>query len=269
MADRIAAGDPVKHIVADLAERGVLTVTGRTSWAPRTVTRAVQSPRMIGKVEVDGQLVDDPQFPAILDVEVWEKVRALFADESREKFRSPRRRESLLSGLLSCSLCGSPMYAAAQNYGCTGCSKVYVRRQLADTEVSERVLVRITSGPWLDAMREATALGAEYFDEQVADADGRMVVLAETFGGAGDRPAFDAGVAAARQARADAERSARMLRAVDMSKLSTPEEIVEWWADEASKDDQRAVIEAVVEKVVVEPRSVKDRVQIVFRGDGE
>ena len=57
MASQIIDGVPVRRVVADLTDRGVATVTGG-QWAPLTVTRALTSPRMVGKRLVGDTLVD-------------------------------------------------------------------------------------------------------------------------------------------------------------------------------------------------------------------
>lgn len=281
MAQRVADGDPIKHIVADLTDRGIQTVTGRP-WSHRTVTRAVQNPRVVGLRERDGALVPDPDVEAALDVETWERIRERMTSPDRQKFTPAARRAgadpadavdlALLTGIIVCAQCGGPMYTLGDDYACgaDNCGRTFIRRAMADADVVEQVLAVITSGPWLQAMNEVAETGADHYRRQLVDTDRRIVRLAAEFGGGAHEEAFDAGLDEARRVQREATGSLALLEATGSVTEFTDEGIVEWWAEVASPESKRAVVHAVVSRVTVLSRKAAaeadvDRIAVEWR----
>ncbi|WP_353107847.1 recombinase family protein [Gordonia sp. (in: high G+C Gram-positive bacteria)] len=259
IAKRVADGDPIRHIVNDLRDREITTVTGK-AWTHRTITRAVQNPRIVGMRLRDEQVEPDPDVAAILDMATWEKINTRLSSADRQKFTPRSRRpgadqveQPLLAGLIFCALCGGPMYLLEGNYACggSGCPRVFIRQTIAEAEVSEQALMVVTSPPWLQALAEVSGLGADHYRKVIEDARGRMVRLAEEFGGGGHPDAFDAGVAAARRVQAEAEKDLAVLDATGALPLLSAEAIVTWWNEDASLERKRALVSAVVAKVTV------------------
>lgn len=263
MAEWVASGQPVKRLVTDLNTRGVPTVSGGR-WAARTITRALTAPRIVGRRQLrDGTLVDDPDLPAILDVDTWQKVQKVLDEVDRSKYTPTKKGRALLSGVLRCGLCGQPMYLSTVDYGCGAprdvCPGTFIRCTLADAEVTEKVLVRITSESWRAAYDKVTINSADHYRQVIADAQARMVVLAEEFGGGeGNREAFEAGVAAARKVTAAAERDLQVASLSAVMPPTSAEEVLQWWWEQASQDTRREVIRAVVDHVVVRPPTDAD-----------
>ncbi|QOC56050.1 serine integrase [Gordonia phage Clown] len=267
-AQHILDGGAIRPLVVELNDRGIPTVTGKT-WAAPTITRALTSPRMIGKRERDGELVDADIEP-ILDTETWERVRAILTDPERKKFAGRKNPTTLLSGILRCAKCGRKLHATGPSYACSarygGCGEIAISQRLADAEATERVLMRVTSPEWRKAITDARRQSAEAFERQIADAEQRITHMAEVFGEGGEQAAFDAGVAAAREVADTARGHIALLEATAaLPETITDRAIVEWWAA-APVSTRREMIRVVVDHVEVrakrdsEPRTgVSDR----------
>jgi site-specific DNA recombinase len=109
---RVAAAEPVSVICDDLEKRQV-PPPNSDKWYRRTITRIATSPAMIGKIKVDGELIDaqwepvsdDPKFEETF----WAAQHVLSAPE--RKVTRPGRARHLLSYIMACGECGSPVYA--------------------------------------------------------------------------------------------------------------------------------------------------------------
>ncbi|QDH92835.1 recombinase family protein [Gordonia phage Bakery] len=256
-AQHVIDGGAIRPLVADLNDRGVATVTGK-SWAAPTITRALTAPRMIGMRERDGELEDAPIEP-ILDRETWDEVVAILTDPARKKFASRKNPPTLLAGLLRCAKCGRNLHATGPSYACSarygGCGEISASQRLADNEVTERVLIRITGDEWLAALSDARRESAETFETTIAEAENRIVHLAEVFGEGGNQQAFDAGVAKAREVAEEARGRIALLDATAaLPAAVTDAEIVQWWTD-APIDTRRQVIRVVVDHIDVRAKA--------------
>ncbi|WNO27914.1 serine integrase [Gordonia phage Halo3] len=256
-ARHVIDGGAIRPLVAELNERGVATVTGK-SWAAPTITRALTAPRMVGLRERNGDLEDAPIEP-ILDRDTWDEVVAILTDPARKKFASRKNPPTLLAGILRCGRCGRNLHATGPSYACSarygGCGEISTSQRLADTEVTERVLIRITGDEWLTALSDARRESAETFETAIAEAENRMVHLAEVFGEGGNQQAFDAGVAKAREVAEEARGRIALLDATAaLPDTVTDAEVVEWWAD-APIDTRRQVIRVVVDHIDVRAKA--------------
>ncbi|QDM56130.1 recombinase family protein [Gordonia phage RogerDodger] len=256
-ARHVIDGGAIRPLVAELNERGVATVTGK-SWAAPTITRALTAPRMVGLRERNGELEDAPIEP-ILDRDTWAEVVAILTDPARKKFASRKNPPTLLAGILQCGRCGRNLHATGPSYACSarygGCGEISTSQRLADTEVTERVLIRITGDEWLTALSDARRESAETFETTIAEAENRMVHLAEVFGEGGNQQAFDAGVAKAREVAEEARGRIALLDATAaLPATVTDAEVVEWWAD-APIDTRRQVIRVVVDHIDVRAKA--------------
>lgn len=258
-AQYVADGGAVRPLVAELNDAGVPTVTNK-KWAAPTITRALTHPRMIGMRDVDGELVDAPGVEPILDEGLWRQVVAVLRDPDRQRFAAGKNPQSLLSGLLRCGKCGRTLHATGPSYACSarygGCGEISISRRLADAEVTERVLIRLTLDESLEALSDARTLSGEHYQQQIVDAEARIAHLAVTFGdGAELREAFDAGVSAART-RIDESRSRlAFLAATEALPALTEEAVIEWWADDTSVETRRSVIGVVVDHIDVRAKA--------------
>lgn len=256
-AEHIAAGGAVRPLVNDLNDRGVPTVTGK-AWATPTITRALVAPRMIGKKLKNGELVDSDVEP-ILDRETWERVRAILTDPARKKFAGRKNPPTLLAGVLRCAKCGKNLHATGPSYACSarygGCGEIGISQRLADAEATERVLIRLTDEHWRRAIRDARKASTVAYERDIADAEARIQHLAEVFGDGGDREAFDAGVAKARETIEHARNRLALLSATGaLPDTLTERAVVEWWL-EAPVTVRREMIRVVVDHIEVRPKA--------------
>jgi hypothetical protein len=87
----------------------------------------LRSPRITGLVEHNDRITGEAQWPAILDRDTWEDIRAALTRPEKGKHTT-----HLLSGLLFCAECGTKLVAAGARYRCNrapgktggGCGRV-------------------------------------------------------------------------------------------------------------------------------------------------
>ena len=157
--DRILAGETMYSLVADWNGRGVTTPTGRT-WTVQLVKSMLKSPRLAGLREHRGAIVGPGQWPAIVDPDKHERLRAMIAGRSTP---APAGR-FLLSGMVRCGVCGNTMYVRrrhkdkARFYGCekvnggTGCGHVHIVAEPLEALLRDEVLARLDSPELLAAI---------------------------------------------------------------------------------------------------------------------
>ena len=109
---RIAAAEPISAICDDLVKRQVPPPNGDV-WYRRTIIRIATSPAYIGKIKVDGELID-AQWPPVVDDDDFETVfwaaQHVLTSPGRKTTR-PGRARHLLSYIMACAECNSPVYA--------------------------------------------------------------------------------------------------------------------------------------------------------------
>lgn len=262
IADRMLAGEGVGSIVNDLNKRGVPSATGGR-WNRRSLVVLMHQARLFGKREHHGEIVADGDWPAILDEATGMRLRALI--DSRTTTTTNRRR-MLLSGLLVCGKCGTPMKAGgpktARRYICPpksdgGCSGVTVLAEPSDVEISDQVLAALDSpalAKVLRARRRRMPDEAELLAE-LGELDARADELAEMW--AAGELSRSAMVAAQRKLSDRRDAANERLRSMaDTSPvealLALPGGLAEAW-EGLSTSRRRAVIDALVERVVVRP----------------
>ena len=115
-ADLLLAGSTMKGRVADLRERGVPTVTG-APWSTRTLRDALIKPATAGLAVKGGKWVKAP-WPAILEREVWDRLRALLLNPDR-RTNAGRGNEPrwLVSVFGTCGVCGKPLRVGGAGRG--------------------------------------------------------------------------------------------------------------------------------------------------------
>lgn len=274
-AERVLGGESLTAIVRDWSERSVPTVTG-TEWSTTAMKTVLKAPRVAGLREHKGEVVADAVWPEILDRQTWERVRAVLVGPSRRKTR--RSRKYLLTGLASCGLCGHPLVGAPRTpkrgdgkrgqyvyekgktlraYGCVkangGCGGVYILALPLEQFVVDVVLHRLR-GARLDRTRarlakasagEAKWMGViedyevelrELGRESVAKSMNRLVVE---------------GKVEVIQERIDEART-QLSRITRTKALDAVHDIDVEWPD-LGPDRQRAVLDAVLRRVVVDP----------------
>jgi hypothetical protein len=116
---RIIGGESVRSLAAELRHRGVPSARG-APWAAITVKSVVIRARNAGLRVHRNEVIGSGTWPAIVSRDEWEAVCALLTDPARNTSpgNTPAR---LLSGLMSCGVCGMPVRTG----GATGGARVY------------------------------------------------------------------------------------------------------------------------------------------------
>ena len=155
-ARRLLAGEPVRSILRDWSERGIRSSTGK-EWRHGSFVRTMLRWRNCGIREYHGEPVAEAAWPAILDRETTERLRAMLSDPDRRPPRAPS--SYMLRGLLVCARCGELLiskprdrhrraYSCAKGPGLNGCGGMSALADPLEAEVVARVAARL-DGPGL------------------------------------------------------------------------------------------------------------------------
>jgi DNA invertase Pin-like site-specific DNA recombinase len=135
---RVAATEPISVIRDDLEKRQV-PAPGGGIWYRRTLHKIATSPAYIGKIKVDGELIEAQWEPVIDELTFWAAQHVLSAPG--RKVTRPGRARHLLSYLMTCAECGSALYAdlprkkmITANYMCSDAHKHCARVPMADAD---------------------------------------------------------------------------------------------------------------------------------------
>jgi site-specific DNA recombinase len=205
-AMRLLAGKSLRSVCRSLNAEGERTTTGK-KWTPALLRQMLSRPRMVAKREHKGVIVGDADWPPILDLEVWEQLRALFANPGRRSQVGRPRLFLLVGGLVRCGapgeatigdiegICGRPLISGrrghdrrqgdGRRYLCApttagGCGGISADRAHLEDVVTE-ALAKALAGPGLE---RALAASSDDVDatlaKQVADDEDALVEWAET-----------------------------------------------------------------------------------------
>lgn len=144
MFERRARGESSTAIAKDLTRRGIRTVAGR-DWKSGTLAVTLTKPLYCGLREYKGQIIGPSVVPALVDKPLWDAAQKNLANDKK----GTNARKYLLSGILLCSHCLSPMkgnpsnqmYRCSTTYG--GCGRLSVRIKHADDTVRYVALMRL------------------------------------------------------------------------------------------------------------------------------
>jgi DNA invertase Pin-like site-specific DNA recombinase len=175
--DILDRGISLKAIARDLRERGVGTVTGTAAWSAKTLREVLLKPAVAGLAVARER---DPgtgerrpvelrpaPWPAILERDVWERLRDTLTDPSR-RTNAARANEPrwLVSGFATCGVCRGPLRVAggrdrAPAY--VGKECCHVRRTAAhvDRYVAEYVVARLSEPDAADLLRPKPRPGVD------------------------------------------------------------------------------------------------------------
>lgn len=267
-AKRILAGETAFGVVADWNQRGIAGPTEQP-WKLYTLKRILKSARIAGLREHKGEVVAEAHWPAILDVETWERVKgALDGAATRWPVRGTRARTFPLTGIARCGRCGAALRGRTRlqgrrEYICSPvhpgtdtCGGLVVLAQAVEEDVFE-----VIAGTVLDpeARRRFLAvvptgdgpdLGAEI--DQLEERKRRLLDLYED--GDLDKVIYRRRVNELTE-RLDAIRAelAEAAGASILAELPETEEQLRLLWDERGIHWQRRLIEAVVERLEVRP----------------
>jgi site-specific DNA recombinase len=106
-AAALLAGESLRAVVADLNERGVLSLTGKP-WSTSSLRGVLLRERNTGQRVHQGQIVAQGDWEPVLDADTYQRLVALLTDPTRRS--SPGNAvKYLLSGLARCGVCRGPM----------------------------------------------------------------------------------------------------------------------------------------------------------------
>jgi hypothetical protein len=282
VAARRLGGESLYAICQDLNQRGVPTAKG-ARWRTATLKRILTAPTTAGLRDHHGDVVGPGCWPAILDRADWERLCLLEHDPSRSRV-VPRRSYLLTGGIARCGRCGGPLSAqrrssGARTYACyggatpdrDGCGRLSCQADPLERVVAERVLLAL-EGPALgEALARDSAADAWAHDE-LGTVQRKQAQLADAW--ATDqlsKAEWDrARNGLANREKVARERLARSARTATLAPYAEPGRLRCAWAG-LTLDQQRAIVVAVVDQVVVRPATSRgprfdpDRVEVLWR----
>jgi len=269
MADDLLGGGTVTGVVRWLEEEAISTTAGG-AWSRQGVKHYLRNPRIAGFSTMAGEIVGPGEWPAILDPETWEEVRAIL--NSRTRAAVPRR--SLLLGLLHCGRCGGRMVASGAGkkpgggsrraYRCEakGCGVLGVAEPVE--EIVEGYVEERLQDPAVRRRIEALGTQPGGAQNELAALEGRIKELELTL----DEPGTPVPTIMRAIGRAKDRQGELLDKLAAQPRVAIPEAGLPWPADLARR---RALVDLVVARVELLPsarptnRFNPDRVKITER----
>lgn len=268
VATRILANDTLYAIASDLNARGVPS-PGGAQWRTGNMRVMVMRGALCGWREWEpgrgghgrGNLVAKGNWAPILDREQTERLRALLCSPERRRGRVPMY---LLSGVLVCGRCGARMsgskdgttrrYGCAHQPGLDRCGRCTVVAEPVEFLIEEAVFTGLTGTRLRRGGKAAHQPPAVAVDE-LEDARRRLSDLAGEYAAGGITRAewATAREVAIRRVESAQESLSLPRREAVLAGIPTQRRQVEEWWTVASLDRRRAVVKALIERVVVQP----------------
>lgn len=298
LVDRYLGGEPVGTLARWMNEQQIPTVSGKVGgWRQSTLTGLLGGARIAGLRVHRGEIIGEGAWPAIIDRDTHERVRARLGDP-RGRTRHDTRRSRLLSSLLVCGQCGQIMSAARERtlksgpragrtvgarYSCAtsagrpeACGRRAIRAAGLEEYVTEMVLAAIATpaaaGPATTRRTETDQASVAALTATLRDEQQRLDDLAVAFAdGAIDRSQL---VAGSERTRARMDEVRRQIRRIDRASILTdlPADgtaIVQLW-DGQTMAWRRRVIAALIESIEIGPGTKQpgfqhERVEVRWR----
>ncbi|MBV9031098.1 MAG: recombinase family protein [Pseudonocardiales bacterium] len=288
-ARRVLAGESIASIVRDLNDHGIRTSAGNP-WNRTTLRRMLCSARISGRREhiprasygttrpLVGEIVWEPRgdsgtpaWPAIISVADSDRLRTLMSRPER-RITTGGSRKHLLSGILHCARCEQPMVGRSSRgvlrYVCNrnpdggkdACGRMYITAAPSDEHIRDLVLTALGSPAMTERLRRRDTAPDDLHARIRAEEDTLEALAADHGAGEISRAEWKAARTPVR-ARLDAARQ-RLARSTQTNALEgfvgTLDDMRARW-EAANNSQRRAVITAVLEKVVVHPAPVMGR----------
>jgi site-specific DNA recombinase len=163
-AKAIDRGRAVNAIVEEWTKLGIPTVGGGTVWHGKVLRRMLIDPRMVGKREYQGALIDIAYMPPILPEELWRRVRRKLLENPRKAGRGEPRE---LTNIALCGICDLPLISGVDRAGpmylCKrrpsqpgACGRIFILVSNLDGRVDEEIVT------FLNDKQRAQALLAQH-----------------------------------------------------------------------------------------------------------
>lgn len=274
-ARRVLAGESLRSVASGINARGARTALDNP-WSATSLRQVLASARISGRREhrpsasykggarpLLGEIVSDAEWPGIITHDESDRLRALLTNPARR--RSPAEaRKTVLSGILRCCKCGTPMvsrprqgqprYCCISDPGRGGCGRMVVDGARTDARVRDLVVQLLADSPaFAERLQRPDDAGPDMTAQLRADED-RLEELAADYA-IGDLTRAE--WKAARQVlagRMEAAR-ARMARATGTTALAgflgPREGMLSAWNERLNNSQRRAVVQAVTEHIEV------------------
>jgi site-specific DNA recombinase len=113
-AKEVDQGKAMHAIVERWTRAGVPTIEGNGRWHQKVLRRILITPRMVGKREYEGALIDVDYMPAILPEDLWRRVRKKLLENPPKRGPGESRE---LTNIALCGICGLPLVAQIDRAG--------------------------------------------------------------------------------------------------------------------------------------------------------
>lgn len=268
IATRIFANETLYAIASDLNTRGVRS-PGGARWRTCNMRVMIMRGALCGWREWDpggrghgrGDLVAKGEWAPILDRQETEQLRAILCSPERRRGRVPKY---LLSGILVCGRCGARMtgsrdgkttrYNCAHQPGLNRCGRCAVVAVPVEFLIEEAILAALTGTRLRQAGKAAHQRPAVAADE-LEESRRRLNDLAGEYAAGGITRAewVTAREVAIRRVESAQELLSLPRREAVLAGIPTGRgQVEDWWAV-ASLDRRRAVVKALIDRVVVHP----------------
>lgn len=278
--DHVASGGSLRSAVGWLTAEGIDPAPGRT-WTARRIKDTLLNPVYTGQVRRRGEAIASDAVAPIVSAKLAAEVAAILTDPSRTTSPGPKPKH-LLSGLMSCGVCGSTMYYM-RGYMCrVDTSHVFIKAEIAERYVLDAVASALLAGGELFQTTPEALTITDLTKRHQLNGDRVREILADR-----DEGLIPANVARSRLvelkaeresieaelARIRSERSAsNSLAAIAAELLDAPEVDVTGWNarkaallehfDGLDLDRRREILRALVDVTVDSGRDVTQRVHI-------
>jgi hypothetical protein len=262
-ADRVLDGESFRSVALDLSDRG-LGPRGKRWPGGSNLAQRLTRPHVAALRSHHGKLMP-AAWEAILELEKWERLRAIRADPARRTRQGAPARMLLTGGIGRCGKCGAPLRArpstaGTRRYGCPpegnhgyGCGGVTRVAAPIDDYVTEAVVRRLELsdlGPLLDT----GDLNVATLHTEIEAVDAKLAELAAAWSADTlTRPEWDAARAGLVARRDQAQRRLDLARHDSAAaRVTGPDARVLW--DKLDLDGKRAIVrELLPGGVVVHP----------------
>jgi site-specific DNA recombinase len=261
-ARRIIAGDSLRGIVLDWETRDIVT-PGGSAWRNVNLRRCLLSPRMVGIRTYHGTLQEKRGFEPILSMEEWQAVKAILEDPSRLNHERGGVARYLLTGIVHCGKCdtklsvrkirGKRIYYCSPGAPTGGCGTIGRQADPIDNLITQAIFKATEGDLWkrLQAQEEDDPIAPAY--EQLARDQGLLDRLEDKMAQELiSEPAYKRNRAEIERRMEDTRKWADRKRGRQVI-VYVPKNLREVWPD-LSMDRRRAIIKAVLVKVVVLPQ---------------
>jgi site-specific DNA recombinase len=197
-ASDVLKGDTITTIAKRWNAAGVPQTRGGAGWHPTTILSVLRSPRNAGLSGYKGSTTPG-DWPPIIPVDTWERL-CFELDRRRSRFAIAPRRRSLLSGVLVCGRCGTPLmhgrtrgtvtYRCKKGPGAAGCGRLQIAGDALEALVIEATFTYVDGPELRSALASRDDAKVVAIRADLASLDVRRRELADAFADGGDATAL-------------------------------------------------------------------------------